>query len=490
MATTSFERQENSVSLLDSLKKVLTPYASDRETAFRERNLRGAILLIAIVTLVFAGRQILENDISSSFAWRYVIQFIYLLAAAGAIYKRRLNIATGIMVVYLAQTVAIVSANGYWSPTTVMIIYLVIAIWSLILPWSRLILLLIVYALVVYLAVALLDTQSSPLPSSDSFSAPESAIIVFYGITTIIVAMGYYLFQELTKQRKELKDLVDTLEIRVEERTQEVENAHQEIQKLYLEQVKLVEELRQLDNMKSQFLASMSHELRTPLNAILNFTEFMAIGMLGPVNDKQQDALGKALSSGKHLLSLINDVLDITKIESGMMKLFVEDDLNLQDEIATILATAETLIKDKPIQLIKDIDDNLPIMVGDKRRIRQILLNLVSNASKFTEVGSITLSAKKLDSEILFTVSDTGFGIAKEDQELIFEPFQQTEAGIQHAGGTGLGLPISKRLVEAHGGKLWLESIVGKGTTFYITLPIRSATLLDMIKLPESAKHV
>ena len=259
-----------------------------------------------------------------------------------------------------------------------------------------------------------------------------------------------------------------------------IENA-----RLYAGQVKVAEELRALDTLKSQFLASMSHELRTPMNAILNFTEFMSMGMLGPVNEKQIDALDKILNSGKHLLALINDVLDITKVESGMMRLFVEDDVNLQQELAPVFSTAETLLKDKPVQFVKEVESELPLMVGDKRRIRQILLNLVSNAVKFTDEGSVTVRVKRENGQMLFEVRDTGPGIALEDQEIIFEPFQQTEAGIKHAGGTGLGLPISRRLVEAHGGELWVESELGKGAAFFVTLPIRSEALLQMIEMPE-----
>lgn len=260
-----------------------------------------------------------------------------------------------------------------------------------------------------------------------------------------------------------------------------IENA-----RLYAGQVKVAEELRALDTLKSQFLASMSHELRTPMNAILNFTEFMSMGMLGSVNEKQLDALDKILGSGKHLLALINDVLDITKVESGMMRLFVEDDVDLHQELAPVFSTAETLLKDKPVQFVKEVDAELPLMVGDKRRIRQILLNLVSNAVKFTDEGNVTVCVKRENGDMRFEVRDTGPGIALEDQEIIFEPFQQTETGIQHAGGTGLGLPISRRLVEAHGGKLWVESELGKGATFFVTLPIRSEALLQMIEMPEA----
>jgi signal transduction histidine kinase len=230
--------------------------------------------------------------------------------------------------------------------------------------------------------------------------------------------------------------------------------------------------------MKSQFLASMSHELRTPLNAILNFTEFVALGILGPVNDEQIDALNKSTDSGRHLLSLINDVLDMTKIESGMMKLFVEADIDPQAEIAQVVNTVQSLLADKPeVKLTTDIAPDLPRLTGDRRRIRQVLLNLLSNAVKFTEEGSITLQAQRQGEHLRFSVIDTGAGIAPADQAIVFEPFRQTETGIRHAGGTGLGLPISKRLVEAHGGVLWVESIVGKGSTFSFTLPIDSDAL-------------
>jgi signal transduction histidine kinase len=251
--------------------------------------------------------------------------------------------------------------------------------------------------------------------------------------------------------------------------------------RLYNEQVQAANSLRNADQIKSQFLASMSHELRTPLNAILNFTEFVSLGMMGPVNPKQQDALTKALDSGRHLLSLINDVLDMTKIEAGMMKLFIEDNIDLNQELPTVIASAQTLLKDKPIAFNQDIDSDLPLLLGDRRRIRQVLLNLLSNAAKFTEQGSVTLSIKKHTDELLFAVMDTGPGVSPEDQSLIFEPFKQTETGIRHANGTGLGLPISKRLVEAHGGRLWVESEVGEGAAFYFTIPIRSEWLARLL---------
>jgi signal transduction histidine kinase len=256
----------------------------------------------------------------------------------------------------------------------------------------------------------------------------------------------------------------------------EAQDARDEAEKARDEAEKARVEAEEANRVKSQFLASMSHELRTPLNAILNFSEMMALGMVGPVTQQQVEVMNKSLDSGRHLLALINDVLDITKIQSGTLTLFVEQGLNLQSELESVTNAAEVLLKNKPVQLIKEIDDDLPIISGDKRRIRQVLLNLLSNAAKFTEEGSITLSVKRQDGEILFFVRDTGPGILKDQQNIIFEPFVQTATGIRHAGGTGLGLPISKSFVEAHGGKLWVESEPDKGATFYFTLPVHVAT--------------
>jgi signal transduction histidine kinase len=202
------------------------------------------------------------------------------------------------------------------------------------------------------------------------------------------------------------------------------------------------------------------------------------------VNEKQQDALSKALDSGRHLLALINDVLDMTKIEAGLLKLFVEADIDLNPELNAAIAATKTLFSDKRVAFVQDIDADLPLIVGDRRRIRQVLLNLLSNAAKFTDEGSVQLSVKKREGELLFSVRDTGPGIAPDDQTVIFEPFKQTDAGIRHAGGTGLGLPISKRLVEAHGGKLWVESTPGEGSAFYYTLPVRAPELLNAMSLP------
>ena len=240
---------------------------------------------------------------------------------------------------------------------------------------------------------------------------------------------------------------------------------------LYEMQIRLAEDLRAANETKTKFLASMSHELRTPLNAIMNFTEMVAMGMMGSVNEEQKSLLGQSLDSSQHLLNLINDVLDISKIQAGRLNLFVEDDVNLYEELDTAVQMVKPMIQSDTVQLVQEVDDDLPLISGDKRRIRQIMLNLLSNAVKFTDEGQITFRASRDNDHIMFSVTDTGTGISEEMQTLIFEPFVQTPDGIKHADGTGLGMPITKNLVEAHGGKIWVESEIGKGSIFYVLLP-------------------
>jgi signal transduction histidine kinase/HAMP domain-containing protein len=250
---------------------------------------------------------------------------------------------------------------------------------------------------------------------------------------------------------------------------------------LYRQQEHVTQELKRADLMKSQFLASMSHELRTPLNSIINFTQLIAMGVAGPVTDEQVTMLNTSLSSSRHLLQLINDVLDISKIQAGKLSLYIEEDVNLNEEIQAVVDMAEPLLqkqnamREQPIRFIQDIDKDLPLTACDRRRIRQVLLNLLSNAIKFTEQGSITLSVKKKEKEFIFAVMDTGPGIPREMQARIFEPFVQATGDNKHSQGTGLGLPISRSLVEAHGGELWVESKMGEGTTFFFTLPYRAS---------------
>jgi signal transduction histidine kinase len=225
---------------------------------------------------------------------------------------------------------------------------------------------------------------------------------------------------------------------------------------------------------KSEFLANMSHELRTPLNAIIGFSEVLLERMFGELNEKQAEYLQDIFSSGRHLLSLINDILDLSKIEAGRMEL----ELTAFD-LPTALANALTLIQERAsrhgIALDLTVDKVLGDFVGDERKIKQILLNLLSNAVKFTpEGGRVNVRAMPADGFVEIAVSDTGIGIAPEDQEVIFEEFRQVGSDYaQKREGTGLGLTLTRKFIEMHGGKIWVKSEVGKGSTFTFTLPVR-----------------
>jgi signal transduction histidine kinase len=195
------------------------------------------------------------------------------------------------------------------------------------------------------------------------------------------------------------------------------------------------------------------------------------------VNQEQVELLDQALHSSKHLLNLINDVLDISKIQAGQLTLFIEDQVSVQVEVEAALSIVGGLLQDKHLQLIRDLDPHLPLISCDRRRLRQVLLNLISNAIKFTNEGTITVSVKNQEQDLLFAVIDTGPGIPPEKLDLIFEPFIQAENGERQLQGTGLGLPISRSLIRAHGGELWVESESGEGSAFFFTLPVeRKAT--------------
>jgi len=248
---------------------------------------------------------------------------------------------------------------------------------------------------------------------------------------------------------------------------------------LYNKTQEAYEEMLEVDRLKSQFLANMSHELRTPLNSIIGFARVILKGIDGPITDLQKQDLTAIFNSGQHLLGLINDILDLSRIEAGKMELAF-DDVNIADLISSVMSTAVGLVKDKPVKLKRDIEDDLPLVRSDPMRIRQVVLNLISNASKFTDEGEILVSAKMQKGEngqreVYIAVTDTGPGISTEDQEKLFQAFSQVDASLtRKVGGTGLGLAISQNLVKMHGGKIGVVSTVGKGSTFYFTLPAYS----------------
>jgi PAS domain S-box-containing protein len=238
-----------------------------------------------------------------------------------------------------------------------------------------------------------------------------------------------------------------------------------------------VEEMREVDRLKSQFLANMSHELRTPLNSIIGFARVILKGIDGPITELQQQDLTAIFNSGQHLLGLINDILDLSRIEAGKMELTF-DDVNIGDLITSVMSTAVGLVKDKSIQLKADLAPDLPLVRADAMRIRQVLINFLSNAAKFTEEGEIIVRASldktdKGQPEITVNVIDTGPGIAEEDQVKLFQPFSQVDASLtRKVGGSGLGLSICHHLIQMHNGQIGVHSAPGKGSTFYFSIPV------------------
>jgi signal transduction histidine kinase len=223
---------------------------------------------------------------------------------------------------------------------------------------------------------------------------------------------------------------------------------------------------------KSEFLANMSHELRTPLNAIIGFSEVLVERMFGEMNEKQEEYLTDIHASGQHLLSLINDILDLSKIEAGRMELELTD-----FDLPTAIDNALTLVRERAgrrgIALHESVDRRLGPLRGDERKVRQVLLNLLSNAIKFTpEGGQIDVRAVLGDRTVEVAVSDTGVGIASDDQKVIFEEFRQVGTAAKKVEGTGLGLALAKKFIELHGGRIWVKSEVGAGSTFTFALPL------------------
>jgi signal transduction histidine kinase len=240
------------------------------------------------------------------------------------------------------------------------------------------------------------------------------------------------------------------------------------------------------NRMKSQFVANMSHELRTPLNAIIGFSYILKQELKGPLCAEQHDYMSRIYDSGNYLLKLLNDVLDDAKLEAGRIDLQCEP-ASLEPVALDALMTASSLAMGKAIELRQELAADLPVVYIDRMRVAQVLLNLLSNAVKFTDCGVITLRAYPKrgvlqaipdaawpdDAYVVVEIEDTGIGIAKEHQTLIFEEFRQADESLSRRyGGTGLGLPISKRLVELHGGDLRVSSMLGHGSIFYFTLPI------------------
>ncbi|MEA3059457.1 MAG: hypothetical protein QOE50_869, partial [Sphingomonadales bacterium] len=264
------------------------------------------------------------------------------------------------------------------------------------------------------------------------------------------------------------KSTIDLLETFADQSVVAIQNA-----RLFSEIEEKGKQLAVASQHKSQFLANMSHELRTPLNAILGYTELILDGIYGEAPQKAQDVLKRVESNGRHLLGLINDVLDLSKIEAGQLTLTLTD-YSMKDVLYNVFSAVEPLANDKKLGFKVEAQPDMPKGHGDERRLTQVVLNLVGNAIKFSDTGAVVIKATSTNGSFTVAVQDNGPGISQADQGKIFEEFQQADnSATKKKGGTGLGLSISRRIVELHGGKLWVESELGKGSVFSFTLPIQ-----------------
>jgi signal transduction histidine kinase len=255
--------------------------------------------------------------------------------------------------------------------------------------------------------------------------------------------------------------------------------------RLSKEQEKTIVQLKEVDRLKSEFLTSMSHELRTPLNSIIGFADVLLQGIDGELNEMAVNDIRLIYNSGQHLLALINDILDLSKIEAGKMEL-VREPVNVQTAIQDVLAASSSLVKNKPVEILVDVEETMPPIYADRLRFNQILLNLVSNAAKFTDKGNITLKArvpKYAPDKMEVSVIDTGIGIPPEKIKTIFDRFRQADSSTtRQYGGTGLGLAICKQLIEMHDGEIWIESAVNVGSTFAFTIPLSEVSAEDQLE--------
>jgi signal transduction histidine kinase len=259
--------------------------------------------------------------------------------------------------------------------------------------------------------------------------------------------------------------------------TPDLATLEQELAQTRQELAEARRQLREADRLKTEFIATVSHELRTPLNSIIGFAKLLLKQQIGPLNSIQQTDISLIYDSAQHLLSLVNDILDLSKIEAGKIRLDLEW-VSVEEIIVGVVASTYILIEGKPIELKEEIEANLPRVYVDRSRIRQIVINILSNAAKFTDAGSISLRIHKITKNkqdyVCFSVKDTGIGIAAEDMDKVFEAFRQIDSSLaRRAEGTGLGMPISYRLVTLHGGELWVESQVDQGSTFSFTIPFQ-----------------
>jgi signal transduction histidine kinase len=327
-------------------------------------------------------------------------------------------------------------------------------------------------------ALGLSAKQRSPVSIPDLSKAPSFSlkeIVLSAGFNSVLIVPLFAqddILGALVLQRREVGDFpastVDLMQTFANQSVLAMKNAQ-----LFREVDQKGRELAIASEHKSQFVANMSHELRTPLNAVLGYSELLADGLYGSIPQKGLDVLERIQANGKHLLGLINDVLDISKIEAGQLTLAL-DDYSVEAMVQSVVAATGSLAQAKGIEVKTSVPNDLPMGRGDERRLTQVLLNLVSNAIKFTDTGEVEVRVQSVNGEFNIMVCDTGPGIAPKDQATIFEQFQQIDnTSTRKKGGTGLGLSISRQLVGMHGGRIDLNSTVGVGSTFNIVVPVR-----------------
>ena len=269
------------------------------------------------------------------------------------------------------------------------------------------------------------------------------------------------------------RDEFGVLADRMNQMSQELHQLYEKQRAAGLELQRLNGQLIEASKAKSEFLANMSHELRTPMNAILGFIEMLLDDLYGEVPENLREPLTDVQVNGKHLLNLINDVLDLSKIEAGRMELALSE-YSVQDVIEVVCASLQSLAAEKGLKFSASAQKGIPLAYGDGKRVTQCLLNLAGNALKFTKQGQVEISVERMDGLLRYRVSDTGIGIPPDQLEQVFTEFRQVDAAItREYGGTGLGLSITKKFVELHGGRIWIESDLGQGSRFFFEIPLR-----------------
>ena len=287
---------------------------------------------------------------------------------------------------------------------------------------------------------------------------PSAIVSVIHDLTQVVE--NERLARELSELNEELEDRISMATVELEERNRRLEWQSRELEKA--------------SRLKSEFLASMSHELRTPINAVLGYTSLLREEIYGELTDKQKNGLDKINRASQHLLDLINDILDLSKMEAGKMPVYLEE-VSLQHVLSELAEAVEPLVRDKDLEFIVRAPDDMPTLFTDRTKVKQILLNLLSNAVKFTSTGHVTLQAEPNGADrILITVEDTGIGIKQEDLEKIFDDFRQVDQSpTREYGGTGLGLSITRKLIALLDGQIEVESRYGEGSRFTIDMPLR-----------------